>query len=120
MAVVERASAERLATERMRSGGDRLVSPIIVGREVERKAILGAFDVLPRVILITGDAGMGKTRLCEAVLDSPELRGHRVLQGHCYPLREPFPFGPLVEALRGALGSSGRAHAGIWLELFLR
>jgi predicted ATPase len=42
---------------------------------------------------------VGKTRLL-AELGT----GHRVLVGRCYPVREAFPLGPVVEALRGVPG----------------
>src|SRR5688572_587579 len=94
--------SERPAAERLRSLGDRFVSPVLVGREAEIQAVLTGLTDPPRLLFIRGDAGMGKTRLCKSILEDPALRGHRLLQGQCHPLREPFPFGPLIEALRGA------------------
>lgn len=51
--------------------------------------------------LVEGEAGVGKTRLVSEVLGSSALSGHRQLVGYCHSVLEPFPFGPIVEALRG-------------------
>lgn len=49
------------------------------------------------IVLVEGDAGMGKTRLVAECL--PALGNLRVLTVDCLPLTEPFPLGPLVEML---------------------
>jgi len=56
----------------------------------------------PAVVVIDGEAGVGKTRLVQEFLDRPEVAGRCALVGHCQPLREPLPFGPVLDALRGA------------------
>jgi DNA-binding CsgD family transcriptional regulator/tetratricopeptide (TPR) repeat protein len=58
----------------------------------------------PAVILIEGEAGIGKTRLIRDWLAGPELAGTVQLLGHCTPLREPLPFGPVIDALASAAG----------------
>jgi DNA-binding CsgD family transcriptional regulator len=71
-----------------------------VGRRRELGILMAALEHLPTVVLVEGAAGIGKSRLVyEAVtaLDSTDVR---VLTGFCHPLREPFPFGPVVDALR--------------------
>lgn len=62
-------------------------------------------DVLarpPAVVVVEGEPGVGKTRLVREALSRPELDGWTSLVGCCQPLREPYPFGPVIEALRGA------------------
>lgn len=54
--------------------------------------------------LVEGEAGVGKTRLVSEVLSSLGSSRHRTLVGYCRLAQDPFPFGPVVEALRG-LGS---------------
>ncbi len=56
----------------------------------------------PAVAILEGEAGVGKTRLVRELLAHPALAGRCALVGNCHPLREPFPFGPMIEALRGA------------------
>ncbi|WP_345558021.1 helix-turn-helix transcriptional regulator [Nonomuraea rosea] len=65
-----------------------------MGRERELCQLTGALARPPVVILIEGEAGVGKTRLLH------ELTGRSMLFGSCHPMR--FPYGPVVEALREA------------------
>jgi DNA-binding CsgD family transcriptional regulator len=80
----------------------RLVAASLVGRESELSALLRVARTPPAIALVVGEAGVGKTRLVQEVLRQPQLQGRTVLVGQCHPLREPFPFGPLVEALAQA------------------
>jgi DNA-binding CsgD family transcriptional regulator len=80
----------------------RLTSPVLVGRERELELLLQAAVHPPAVAVVAGEAGVGKTRLVRELLAQPELLDRRALIGYCQPLREPFPFGPVIEALRGA------------------
>src|SRR5207245_2142683 len=56
-----------------------------------------------RVVLIDGDAGVGKTRLAEEFLRWAGLEGATVLRGHAYDTQTGMPYGPVVEALRDGL-----------------
>ena len=51
-------------------------------------------------MLVEGEAGIGKTRLVRELLGRSEIANRRVIVGGCHPLREPLPFGPVIEALR--------------------
>jgi predicted ATPase len=54
------------------------------------------------VVVIGGEAGVGKTRLVEQLAATARERGVRVLGGGCVPLgEEGLPFAPVIEALRG-------------------
>ena len=55
-----------------------------------------------------GEGGVGKTRLVEELLDSAELRGRHRYLGACHQLGEPFPLGPVIEAIRDARLASRR------------
>lgn len=50
---------------------------------------------------------MGKTRLVTELARLAEADGLRTLQGVCLPIRESFPLGPLVEAIRGVGAALG-------------
>jgi DNA-binding CsgD family transcriptional regulator/tetratricopeptide (TPR) repeat protein len=80
----------------------RLSSPVLVGRDDELRALVDAVTRPPAVVVVEGEAGVGKTRLVEELLARPELRGRQRLVGYCHPVGEPFPLGSLVEALRSA------------------
>jgi predicted ATPase len=59
----------------------------------------------PLLVLLGGEAGVGKTRLVEQLAATARERGVRVLAGGCVPLgEEGLPFAPVIEALRGLAG----------------
>lgn len=83
----------------------RVVSPVLVGREHERAVLIDTVTAAPAALLIEGEAGIGKSRLVAELADATELAGELVLIGRCHRLGEPFPFGAVVQALRGLRGS---------------
>jgi DNA-binding CsgD family transcriptional regulator/tetratricopeptide (TPR) repeat protein len=81
-----------------------VVSPVLVGRAREmdqlRAALTRTVAGEPSVVLIGGEAGVGKSRLLEAAFGS-STADVRVLTGGCIELGgEGLPLVPLVEALR--------------------
>ncbi|PSL53744.1 regulatory LuxR family protein [Saccharothrix carnea] len=86
----------------------RTSSPVLVGRGDELAALTGAVASQPSVVLVAGEAGVGKSRLVRELLGRPELGPLRVLTGFCQPLREPFPYGAVLDALRTVGGYLGR------------
>jgi ATP/maltotriose-dependent transcriptional regulator MalT len=55
------------------------------------------------LVVVEGEPGVGKTCLVEEFLGLPELDGRRCYLGRSQQLSEPFPLGPLVDALRDAV-----------------
>ena len=55
------------------------------------------------LVLVEGEAGIGKTRLVQEFLARARESGSLVLIGRCYQAREGLPYLPLIEALRGYL-----------------
>src|SRR5438309_1167999 len=89
-------------------------SPDLVGRQAEleavRRALKEAAAGRPSVVLVTGEAGVGKTSLVRAAVQG----AGSVALGRCIPLIGPsIPYAPWTQALR-TLGSSeegqGLAH----------
>lgn len=80
-------------------GSARSDPPAFVGRGRELAAVTGALADAPALVLIEGEAGIGKTRLVRECLDLLSLRELRVMHAMCLPLREPFPLGPIVDAV---------------------
>ncbi len=84
----------------------RVASPEFIGRRVELEslsdAVLRGTAGDATVVLVGGDAGIGKTRLVEEVADRARAAGTLVLEGGCVSLGngEGLPFAPIVEALR--------------------
>ncbi|MGZ4622715.1 MAG: helix-turn-helix transcriptional regulator [Blastococcus sp.] len=81
-----------------------VVSPVLVGRTRELDQLRAALDRAvagePSVVLVGGEAGVGKSRLLEAAFGTSSA-DVRVLTGGCIELGgEGLPLVPLVEALR--------------------
>ncbi len=86
----------------------RLVSPILIGRQSELRAIERALDAAvlstPVHVLIAGEAGVGKSRLIGEATRAASERGMRVMRGACAKIGEGgVPYGPIVEALRALI-----------------
>lgn len=101
-------------------GGGRLPAlsaPRFVGRDDELGTLASALGRTPAVVLIEGEAGIGKTRLLREFLASQAKRGRRALVGACLELRVPYTLGAVVDAVRDGvdnvaeLGLSGLAGA---------
>ncbi|MGI9094749.1 MAG: AAA family ATPase [Thermoleophilaceae bacterium] len=92
----------RRAAGRDEQRAGRLSSAHLIGRERELALLLEALDDPPAVILVEGEAGIGKSRLVHEALCHPAAATRSAFVGHCHRLREPFLLGPVVEALRGA------------------
>ncbi|MEU6072824.1 AAA family ATPase [Micromonospora sp. NPDC047074] len=76
-------------------------APRFVGRDREAGALAEALARPPAVVLVEGEAGIGKSRLVREVLTGPARRGGTLL-AVCPPLRESLTLAPIVDALRGA------------------
>jgi pimeloyl-ACP methyl ester carboxylesterase len=68
------------------------------GRRVTDKPGVGSGG--SHVVLVVGQAGVGKTRLLEEFAADAEGQGARVLLGRAYESEQILPFGPWVDALR--------------------
>lgn len=80
-----------------------LRKPALVGREDELRRIEAATARALRghgaVVVVTGEPGIGKTRLAEEACDGARRLGARVLRGQAYALEGSLAYGPLREAL---------------------
>jgi class 3 adenylate cyclase/tetratricopeptide (TPR) repeat protein len=75
-----------------------------VGRETELESLRRFLDEtaggLGRLVLLGGEAGVGKSRLSEEVAREARSRGFRVWRGHCSSTEGAPPYLPFVEVLR--------------------
>ena len=75
----------------------------LVGREDEVNALKASFDIRKEdqksVVLISGEAGIGKTRLAVEALDYARRKGFLTLQGSCLFTEGPEPYLPFIEAI---------------------
>jgi DNA-binding CsgD family transcriptional regulator/tetratricopeptide (TPR) repeat protein len=88
-----------------------LVSPVLVGRRAElsrlRSLLKRAVAGEPQVALVTGEAGVGKSRLVQEVTGIARESAMRVLAGGCVELGgEGLPLAPLMDMLRSLTRSS--------------
>ncbi len=92
----------------LRASGGRLV-----GRDGELTRLLGLLDDAsngrPSHALISGDAGVGKTRLVAELASRASDRGFLVLSGRCAELGDSIPYLPLADALREGTTTPGAA-----------
>ena len=76
--------------------------------EALRSAMLGE----GRAVMVAGEAGLGKTRLCAEVATRAENLGSVVLRGACSDGELSLPYLPFVDAISGYLVSADKA----WLR----
>jgi DNA-binding SARP family transcriptional activator/predicted ATPase len=93
----------------------RLSADPLVGREREFALLISALNQAATgsggAVLVGGEAGVGKSRLVAEVARAAHERGALVLWGACYEQEGRLPYGPLVEALDGAIaGRLSEAH----------
>src|SRR5262249_17758780 len=82
----------------------------LVGRAIEFRRLTRVLDQAvaeePMVALVSGDAGMGKTRLVAELATVAAARGFMVLSGRCAELGDSVPYLPLADALHSAAHTS--------------
>ncbi|MDF5751907.1 helix-turn-helix transcriptional regulator [Spongiactinospora sp. TRM90649] len=92
----------------------RTVSPVFVGREAELGVLTEAFDEARKgaasVVLLGGEAGVGKTRLVGRFTEHAIDEGAHVLSGGCVELSaEGLAYAPFTAALRQLVREMGAA-----------
>ncbi len=79
-----------------------MLCPVLVGRASERDALRSALDDAAsgrgRVVLVAGQAGVGKSRLARDLREHANELEIAVLSGRCVPGDSPVPYRPLTEA----------------------
>ncbi len=101
-----------------------VVCPILIGRSAELTALQGCLEAVRAqggVVLLSGEAGIGKSRLAAELQRSAETHDFQLLGGQCFPTDRACPYAPLLDLLgtflaplspsqiATALGSSARA-----------
>lgn len=84
--------------------GGRAGAPLLVGRIDELARLRAVVDDAWRgqaaIILVTGEAGIGKSRLVDELAVESLRRGGRLLRGNCYESEQILPFRPWIDAFR--------------------
>jgi DNA-binding SARP family transcriptional activator len=77
---------------------------LFAGRTAEHQALVARYRRAaagqPQVVILRGEAGIGKTRLAREFLAWATAQGAEVLQGGAFESGSHMPFQPLTEALR--------------------
>lgn len=80
-----------------------MLCSVVVGRQDELDALSTAVDQTKTgrggVVVLTGDAGIGKSRLTREVMAKAESSGMLLAVGRAIPTGDGTPFGPITEAL---------------------
>lgn len=100
--------ADNVGHDRPMTGGFLGAAPVgsLVARDAERTAITSALAATiaghSAVVLLTGEPGIGKTRLAQEASIYAAESGYLVVSGRCYEQQRETPFVPLYEVF-GAL-----------------
>jgi len=118
--------AARAAAGFLVAGGDtdgvrQVLCPVLVGRDEEARYLEAALAEAGAgkggMVLVTGEAGIGKSRLVREAARVAGARGFAVLTGRAVAGDVPTPFRPFAEALAVA-GRAGRLPDGEELDPF--
>jgi DNA-binding CsgD family transcriptional regulator/tetratricopeptide (TPR) repeat protein len=72
----------------------------IVGRQQELALLRDALQVKPALVMIAGDAGIGKSRLTHEAMAMARLSGFEVLAAACFPHDMSIAYAPFRELIR--------------------
>ena len=83
-----------------------MLCPALIGRGAELADLTAALDGAAEgrggAVFVTGDEGVGKSRLTRALCDQAATRGFRIMSGRGTKSAVPVPYRPVAEALIGA------------------
>ncbi len=86
--------------------GEALHIPF-VGRSTEHQSLVQTFRLTkegkPQVVVLSGESGMGKTRLADEFLKWAGTQGVDLLRGSAYETSGGLPYQPIIDALRQRL-----------------
>src|SRR5438876_2887010 len=101
-----------------------VICPIIIGRTSElttlRLLIEGAKSGKGHVALISGEAGIGKSRLIAEAKTYATAQEYLVVQGNCFPSDLACPYATMLDLLRSLLANSNATTIIASLKPFAR
>ncbi|HEY6409532.1 MAG TPA: AAA family ATPase [Ktedonobacteraceae bacterium] len=90
----------------MRSFSAPVICPVFIGRAPERDALYRLIDRTRsgegRVALVSGEAGIGKSRLVAEAKAYAAAQDFLLLQGSCFQMDSSYPYAPLLDLLRAS------------------
>ncbi len=101
-----------------------IICPALIGRD----HYLAALHLLMehtrsgqgQVLLLCGEAGIGKSRLVTEFKTEAVAQGFQALQGHCFPTDLSCPYAPLLDLLRSLFLHTPAARLGSFMTPFAR
>jgi DNA-binding CsgD family transcriptional regulator len=104
--------------------GKPVVCPVLIGRVADLQSLRSLIDQARSgaggTILISGEAGIGKSRMVAEVKTYAAAQGFLLLQGNCFPADTSCPYAPLLDLLRSLHASSPLASLLSSLETLAR
>ena len=108
--------------------GESVTPPIICPTLVGRAGHLATLQLLVEqakqggghVVLISGEAGIGKSRLVAEAKAYAMAQGFLLLQGNCFPTDLTYPYAPLLDLLRSLVASNPQASLAAAVETLAR
>src|SRR6266480_1182305 len=101
-----------------------IVCPVVVGRTPDLAALYLLIDStksgLGQVALLSGEAGIGKTRLVKEAKAYATAQDFLVVQGNCFPTDLTYPYAPLLDLLRFLFSNPDMAAISAELKPFER
>src|SRR5438034_6780146 len=87
-----------------------VICPILIGRAGGLAALQGLVEETKRgqgrVAFVSGEAGVGKSRLITETAHKARQHGFFHLQGHCFQADSALPYAPFLDLLRSYMMSS--------------
>lgn len=92
----------------VRANEKRAISPLLIGRASDLnllQELLEQSRQQGQIILVSGEAGIGKTRLAAELISHAQQNEILYLQGNCYEQDQPLPYAPLIDLLRNYIAA---------------
>jgi DNA-binding CsgD family transcriptional regulator len=90
-----------------------IICPAVIGRNAQLTVLTRAFEGVARgqgqTLLLSGEAGIGKSRLVSEAKGIALRCGWRIVEGHCFETDRVLPYAPLLDLLRTQLASLSSA-----------
>ena len=109
-------SQSRLALVAMTQVGATVVAdrPPLIGRRAELAALAESLKQLEErrssIVALSGEPGIGKTRLLDELFDRADRHGHLVLRGRAAEMEQDLPFAVVIDAVGDYAASLGSAR----------
>ena len=98
------------------------ITPVLVGRNHEyhvlENALADALAASGRCVLLSGEAGIGKSRLLAEIQTQARHSGFTVLVGRCFEQDMTIPYAPLIDMLRTSFYDFSKSTITESLEFF--